>query len=83
MRHPTTYVKAAQQTSAFDKNTHAPLWSCYSGGICLRHSNSIRIFYQRPSPSEPAKSLPSISLPFAWHPGDLIAMQEVNCGIKM
>jgi hypothetical protein len=83
MRQPTTYVKAAAQRFAFKKIPAPPLWSSYSGVFYLLHTNSIRIFYQLPSPSKPAKLFPSISLPFAWLPGELIAMQEVNCGIKM
>jgi len=39
MRHPRPYVKTAQQRFAFQKNTNAPLWSCYSGGFYLLDAN--------------------------------------------
>jgi hypothetical protein len=83
MRQPTNYVKAARKTFAFQENTSAPLFSTYSGGSHLLLIHSIRISNQLAFPSKPAKSFPSILLPFARRSGDLIALQKVKYGIKM
>jgi hypothetical protein len=83
MRPPTAYVKAAQQTFAFQKIPAPPCGHTAGGLLFAADRSSIPIFHQLPFQPEPAKSFSFVSLPLAWRSGDPIAMHEVTCGIKM
>jgi len=65
------------------KYQRSPFGPATGGLFFAGYQLSIQIFHQLAFQSEPAKSFSFVSLPPAWRSGDPIAMQEVNCGIKM
>jgi hypothetical protein len=56
MRHPTAYVKAAQQTSPFKKYQRPPRGHATGGLLFAAYQTSTRIFHQLPFQSETEKS---------------------------
>jgi hypothetical protein len=74
MRHPTAYVKAAQQTFAFQKIPAPPCGHAKEGLLFTADQSSIPIFHQMAFQPQPAKSFYFVSFPIARRSGEPVAM---------